>query len=124
MGSNRKMDVQYALGECYLLIRGDILEVLLPEDHELPLCNEQRQLVQPFLRQFRELNARDFGTNIRAKVVQLGVGSEQVGLGWVGSGARVDVIYKAYQVCSFVFNFKSDSPKYSSGGWVSVTSSP
>jgi hypothetical protein len=68
-----------------LAVRSDILEVLVPEQENLPLSSEESELVKTLLRELRELNAVDLGTEIWAEVVELHVGSEEVGFGGIGT---------------------------------------
>lgn len=52
-----------------LAFRTDVLEILISEDNQLPFCDEQRKLIQPFLSKLRDLHPFEFCPYIRAEVL-------------------------------------------------------
>lgn len=50
---------------------GQISEVLVSEDENLPLCGKKGQLILASVRQLTELDARENSTNVRGQILTL-----------------------------------------------------
>lgn len=73
--------------ELLLLLRANVLEVLVPEDHHAALGDEQGELVLLRVGQLRELEARDLGSHARRQLGGLHAGvalAQKIGLCGIG----------------------------------------
>ena len=75
-----------------LPVRIKILEVLVPEDQDLPLSGKQSKFVETCVAQFGNLDTFDFCANVGADIIRRGAGTEEVWFLGVSAGTWVNVI--------------------------------
>lgn len=92
-GRRVSLDRTEVLGELDLSVWTNIFEVLVAEDNDLALSDVKSELVQTFLRQVSELDARDLSTEIGANISGGSVGSEEMGLLRISTKAGVGVFW-------------------------------
>lgn len=66
----------YLPGDFNLLIRTDVLEVLVAEYDDFPLCCKQRKFIQAILGKLRQLNSADLCADKRAQIACYGIGGK------------------------------------------------
>jgi hypothetical protein len=82
------LDFTKILSQLKLLLRA---EVLVTEEHDAALGDQQRELVSLLVGQVFELQADDFGADVRGQVLDFFGGGEEGGFVLVGARAGVDV---------------------------------
>jgi len=74
-----------------LLISSQVFEVLISEYHNLSLSDQEGEFVEALIGEFRDLNSRDLGTEVRRDVGGLGIGSKEMRLLGVSTVTRIDM---------------------------------
>lgn len=80
------------LGQLNLPLGTNVLEVLVPKNKHFAFGSVERELIEAFLAELRDLDSTDFGADVRANMLDPSLGSKEMGLCAVSFQARVDML--------------------------------